>query len=160
MDNGTKDIIELNNLLDGKDASEVKSQLKIFLLARAQREASKMSDLQGALEIMQRKYIERSMSYIEGHDDDSAILYLPEMIKNISQYLKDSGDSIKSVISNDELFDRICVVKQENTIVENVNIGTPHSLDVDSRRKVRNVLNEILKVASEDVIPDDGSKVE
>lgn len=160
MDNGTKDIIELNNLLDGKDASEVKSQLKLFLVSRAQREASKISDLQDALETMQRKYIERSMSYIEDHDDDSAILYLPEMIKNISQYLKDSGDSIKSVISNDELFDRICVVKQENTIVENVNIGTPHSLDVDSRRKVRNVLNEILKVASEDVIPDDGSKVE
>lgn len=155
MDNNC-DLLDINRIITKDNTNEIKEQLKLFLLSRAQREAMKVDSLQTALEKFQQKYIEKSISYMEEHDDDTAIMYLPDMIKNVSQYLKDSGDTIKSVVSDNELFDKLCIGIQENNTINNVIVS---EIDADSRRKIRNVVKEILQLASEENISNEDKKI-
>lgn len=164
MDNG---LIKGIENLPVEDTSAVKEQLRLFLLNKATRDTKRIEMLTDALDTLQEKYIERAMSYMKDHDDDSAILYLPEMIRNISQYIKDSGETIGSVLENREAFDSLCVINNPTinnnsttNVIDSLNIDGV-STSVDSRRKIRNTITEILKLASEeDVIVPDESTVE
>lgn len=154
MDDTTKKTMDMISIMSGKeytenDTSLVKSQLKLFLLSQAQREAYKLEKMTSALDKMQNRYIERSIQYMEEHDDDTAIVYLPEMIKNITEYLKYSGSTIKSVVSDDKLFDMVCFNTQNNTIMVNNGIN---SVDIDSRRKIRDTVKNILQAMSDENI--------
>ena len=136
---------------------QTKAQLRIFLLAQAQKELERVIKLTNILDILQDKYQEKVQDYIKEHDDETAIEYLTTKIENITSYLNRSNSIISGVASNEKLMNLLVVdLSQTLNIDTSAGADTSKSLiseallnDPVSRSKVRDAVMKALSSMEE-----------
>ena len=140
------DIVVNGISLTTEQAEKNKAILKSALMAQARRELERVLKLTDLLDKVQEKYQERVFDYIENHNDESAINYLPRMIEVISQCL-DRSQKLIHDIALDEKFNITLI--DASTTVNNTNIEAVNGLDLSSaleRNHVREAVNSILDI--------------
>ena len=138
------DVVTNGISLTTEQAEKNKAILKSALIAQARRELERVLKLTNLLDKVQEKYQDKVFDYIENHDDESAIGYLPRMIDVISQCL-DRSQKLIHDIALDEKFN--LTVIDASTTVNNTNIESINGLDLSSaleRNHVREAVNSIL----------------
>ena len=146
----------LKRICDGDlsqvNSEEIKNQLYMYMLEHARASLSSNIRLIDALNMLENKYIEKSIEYIAENDDETAIEYLPKMIEVISKCLADSNRSIETVVNNKEI-QSLMIVNQDN---RQINIGDGGDdvktaiEDPVSREKIREAVGKIFKYINEE----------
>jgi len=120
-----------------------KDLIRVHLVLQAKRELERVIELTETLDVIQRKYQEKVIQYIQDHDDESAISYLPQMMDNISKCLERSYSIINQVVGNDKIMNY--QITQNNMNISGKNSAFEGDLaDPQSREKIRYVMREIL----------------
>lgn len=141
----TKTLIEP---LSQELVDSTKELIRVHLVLQAKRELERVIELTETLDAIQRKYQEKVLQYIQDHDDESAILYLPQMMDNISKCLERSYSIINQVVGNDKIMNY--QITQNNINDSTINVSGKNSsfegdlADPQSREKIRYVMREIL----------------
>ena len=139
--------------LSAVNTETIKNQLGMYLLAEAQTQLQANVKLIDVLNILQDKYIAKSMQYIEENDDETAIEYLPKMIENITNCLNTSNNIIRSVVDNKEI-QNLMIINQDNRQI-NLNGDKDETKvaleDPVSREKVREAVSKILAFVETEV---------
>ena len=144
----TDDIVQ-NKPISQEIVEDMKSQIRVYLIARAREELEQVMKLTSTLDKMQIMYQEKALQYMADHDDETALTYLPPMIKTITSCLENSYNIINEVIGNEKIMTFQMI--QNNVSDSTISIGSSNSQytgtleDPISRERVRNVLAEILK---------------
>lgn len=142
------DIVNNGVALTTEQAEKNKAVLKSALIMQARRELERVLKLTEMLDKIQEKYQDKVFNYIERHDDESAVNYLPRMIDVISQCLDRSQKMIHDIALDDKITNIMLV--DASTNISNI---TNNTLNVDlstaqSRGHVRDAVNAILKLMS------------
>ena len=131
----------------------IKNQIGMYLLAEAQTQLQANVKLIDTLNILQDKYIAKSMQYIEENDDETAVEYLPKMIDNIAKCLTMSNNIISSVVENKGI-QNLMIINQDNRQI-NLNGNEEETKvaleDPVSREKVREAVSKILAFVETEV---------
>lgn len=136
-------------ILTQESVEENKNQIRIYLIAQAKKELEQVMRMSATLDKMQTMYQEKALQYMADHDDETALAYLPGMIKTITDCLEISYNIINKVVGNEKIMTFQMI--QNNVSDSTINIGSSQSSytgtleDPRSRERVRNVLAEIIK---------------
>lgn len=131
---------------DSKSVDKAKDQMRIFLVAQARKELERIIKLTATLDKLQEKYQSKIDEYLENHDDESAIQYLPSMIDTITKCMERSNSIISQITGNDKIMNFQFVSNNStNTInIDNSNSTVVNLEDPTSRMKVRDTVKSIL----------------
>lgn len=147
MENNNLDLSQVvNGLVPDEDVvNNTKDQLRVFLIAQAKKELERVIKLTNTLDLLETKYQNKVEEYIEEHNDDSAIMYLPVMIENITKCLERSQEIISKVIGNDKIMN--FSISSNNTINIDSNNQTLNLnlQDPQSRNRVINAVKSIIE---------------
>lgn len=132
-----------------QDIDNTKTQLKIFLVAQAQRELKTIVRLTETLDKLQNEYENVIDDMLTDMNTEQLSIILPQAIDTISKCLQRSNDIISKVIGNDKIMNFQILSADNNS---SINIGNTQNNsnicdlnDPQSRKKVRDTVNEILK---------------
>lgn len=132
-----------NKIVSQDVVDTTRDQLKVFLVAQARRELTRVIKLTETLDKIQDKYQDKVLEYMDNHDDDTAINYLPVMIETITKCLENSYNIINRVVGNEKIM--TFQVVQNNIEVGSMNSTVIGNLeDASSREKVRKAVEQIL----------------
>lgn len=145
------DIVNNGIALTTEQAEKNKAVLKSALIMQARRELERVLKLTDMLDKIQEKYQDRVFDYINRHDDESAVNYLPRMIDVISQCLDRSQKMIHDIALDDKITNIMLV--DASTNISNI---TNNTLNMDlstaqSRGHVRDAVNAILKLMNTNI---------
>lgn len=137
------DDVLANKIISQDVVDNTRDQLKIFLVAQARRELTRVIKLTETLDKIQDKYQDSILEFIADNDNTSAVKYLPMMIETITKCLENSYNIINRVVGNEKIM--TFQVVQNNIEVGSVQSTVLGNLeDATSREKVRKAVAEII----------------
>lgn len=149
--NGDKTPLDIMNDISNGDMSNVdvtsvKSQLESFLLAQAQNALKTNVKLTKALDMLQEKYGEKIVEYIQENDDETAIVYLPQMIDTVAKCLDRSSAVISNVLQNKDILNLTLIDNSDKSINIGNNVETRSAIeDPVSRAKIREAVAKMME---------------
>jgi len=145
MSESEMSLIASGNLDNNLISDRTKTQLKTFLIAQAKAELVRVVKLTETLDKLQDKLQDKMMEYIDNHDDQSAVMYLPGFIDVMTKCLDRSNDIIKQVIGDDKMLSMLFVDASTNISSVSNQINTMSTLeDPMLRNNVREAVKSIL----------------
>lgn len=157
MNNSNQELVNIakgnidDTVFDDSSVDRAKLQLRSFLLALAKRELGAVVKLTDVRDKVQSKYIEKIAEYMEAHDDDTAVQYLPVFMEVITNSLDRSTNIIKQVASDEKLLKLLYVDMSKNITVNNAAETDPNEeiMSPSSRSKVIEAINTMMEIIPE-----------
>lgn len=135
-----------NGDMSNVDVTSVKSQLESFLLAQAQNALKTNVKLTKTLDMLQEKYGEKITDYIRDNDDETAIVYLPQMIDTVAKCLDRSSAVIANVLQNKDILNLTLIDNSDKSINIGNNVETRSAIeDPVSRAKIREAVAKMME---------------